>query len=167
MAIPICQHAAARHVVITDVNPYRLDLARKMGPNVVGVNVRNEKVADAMKKLDMKEGFDVALEMSGNPKAFDDILPNMFHGGKIALLGIMPGTAAIDWNLVVFDQLTIKGIYGREMYETWYKMTALIKSGVDISPVITHRFSYAQFKEAIELMKSGNSGKIVLDWGDL
>jgi len=117
-----------------------------------------------MKQLGMKEGFDVVLEMSGNPKAFDDILPNMFHGGKIALLGIMPGSAAIDWNLVVFNQLTIKGIYGREMYETWYKMTALIQSGLDISPVITHRFPYTQFKEAIELMKSGNSAKIVLDW---
>jgi len=114
----------------------------------------------------MKEGFDVALEMSGNPKAFEDILPNMFHGGKMALLGIMPGTAAIDWNLVVFNQLTIKGIYGREMYETWYKMTALIQSGVDISPVITHHFPYTQFKEAIKLMKSGNSGKIVLDWSE-
>ena len=166
MAIPICKRAGARHVVITDVNPYRLDLARKMGVDVA-LNVRTEKVADAMQKLGMKEGFDVALEMSGNPKAFADILPNMFHGGKIALLGIMPGSAAIDWNLVVFNQLTIKGIYGREMYETWYKMTAMIQSGLDISPVITHRFPYTQFKEAIELMKSGNSGKIVLNWGNL
>ena len=165
MAIPICKHAAARHVVITDVNPYRLDLARKMGATIA-LDVRTEKLADAMKKLDMKEGFDVALEMSGNPKAFTDILPNMFHGGKIALLGIMPGTAAIDWNTVVFSALTLKGIYGREMYETWYKMTALIQSGLDISPVITHRFPYTQFKEAIELMKSGNSGKIVLDWSE-
>src|SRR6202011_1001375 len=153
--------AGARHVVITDVNPYRLELAWKMGVDLA-LNVRTEKLADAMKKLGMKEGFDVALEMSGNPKAFDDILPNMFHGGKIALLGIMPGTAAIDWNTVVFDQLTIKGIYGREMYETWYKMTALIQSGLDISPVITHRFPYTKFKEAVELMKSGNSGKIGL-----
>jgi threonine 3-dehydrogenase len=167
MAIPICKQAGARHVVITDVNPYRLDLARKMAQNVVGVDVRTQKVAGAMEKLEMKEGFDVALEMSGSPKAFDDILPNMFHGGKIALLGIMPGSAAIDWNLVVFNQFTIKGIYGREMYETWYKMTALIQSGLDISPVITHRFPYTQFKEAIELMKSGNSGKIVLDWSTL
>ncbi len=167
MAIPICKQAGARHVVITDVNPYRLDLARKMAPNVVGVDVRTEKVAGAMEKLEMKEGFDVALEMSGSPKAFADILPNMFHGGKIALLGIMPGSAAIDWNLVVFNQFTIKGIYGREMYETWYKMTALIQSGLDISPVITHRFPYTQFKEAIELMRSGNSGKIVLDWSTL
>ena len=126
MAIPICKRAGARHVVITDVNPYRLDLARKMGADVA-LDVRTEKVADAMQKLGMKEGFDVALEMSGNPKAFADILPNMFHGGKIALLGIMPGSAAIDWNLVVFNQLTIKGIYGREMYETWYKMTAMIQ----------------------------------------
>ena len=114
----------------------------------------------------MKEGFDVALEMSGNPKAFADILPNMFHGGKIALLGIMPSSAAIDWNTVVFSALTIKGIYGREMYETWYKMTAMIQSGLDISPVITHRFPYTQFKEAIELMKSGNSGKVVLNWSE-
>jgi threonine 3-dehydrogenase len=166
MAIPICKHAGARHVVITDVNSYRLELAWKMGVDLA-LNVRTEKLTDAMKKLGMKEGFDVALEMSGNPKAFDDILPNMFHGGKIALLGIMPGTAAIDWNTVVFDQLTIKGIYGREMYETWYKMTALIKSGVDISPVITHHFPYTQFKEGIELMKSGNSGKIILDWSEL
>lgn len=163
MAIPICKQAGARHVVITDVNPYRLDLARQMGATLA-LNVANEKLSEAMRKLGMKEGFDVALEMSGNPNAFADILPNMFHGGKIALLGIMPGTAAIDWNTVVFSALTLKGIYGREMYETWYKMTAMIQSGLDISPVITHRFPYAQFKEAIELAKSGNSGKIVLDW---
>ena len=163
MAIPICKRAGARHVVVTDVNVYRLNLARKMGADLA-LDVRNEKVTDAMQKLGMKEGFDVALEMSGNPKAFDDILSNMFHGGKIALLGIMPGSAAIDWNVVVFNQLTIKGIYGREMYETWYKMTAMIQSGLDISPVITHHFEYTKFKEAIELMKSGNSGKIVLNW---
>ena len=163
MAVPICKHAGARYVVITDINPYRLELARKMGVNLA-LDVRTEKLADAMQTLGMKEGFDVALEMSGSPKAFADILPNMFHGGKIALLGIMPSSAAIDWNLVVFNQLTIKGIYGREMYETWYKMTALIQSGLDISSVITHRFPYKEFREAIELMKSGNSGKIVLDW---
>jgi len=166
MAVPICKQAGARHVVITDINPYRLELSRKMGVNLA-LDVRTEKLADAMKTLGMKEGFDIALEMSGSPKAFADILPNMFHGGKIALLGIMPGSAAIDWNLVVFNQLTIKGIYGREMYETWYKMTALIQSGLDISPVITHRFPYKEFREAIELMKSGNSGKIVLDWSQL
>jgi threonine 3-dehydrogenase len=166
MAVPICKQAGARHVIITDINPYRLELARKMGVNLA-LDVRAEKLADAMETLGMKEGFDVALEMSGSPKVFADILPNMFHGGKIALLGIMPGSAAIDWNLVVFNQLTIKGIYGREMYETWYKMTALIQSGLDISPVITHRFPYKEFREAIELMKSGNSGKIVLDWSTL
>jgi threonine 3-dehydrogenase len=166
MAIPICKHAGARHVVITDVNPYRLELAWKMKADLA-LNVRTQKLTDAMKQLGMKEGFDVALEMSGNPKAFDDILPNMFHGGKIALLGIMPGTAAIDWNTIVFDQLTIKGIYGRELYETWYKTTALIKGGVDIRPLITHHFPYTQFKEGVELMKSGNSGKIILNWSEL
>jgi threonine 3-dehydrogenase len=163
MAIPIAKHAGARHVVITDVNPYRLDLARKMGATLA-LDVRTEKLADAMKQLGMKEGFDVALEMSGNAKAFADILPNMFYGGKIALLGIMPSTASIDWNTVVFHSLTLKGIYGRKMFDTWYKMTALIQSGLDISPVITHRFPFTQFKEAIELAKSGNSGKIVLEW---
>src|SRR5207247_10041298 len=119
-----------------------------------------------VEKAGMYVSVDLALYTSGNPKAFADIVPNMFHGGKIALLGIMPGNAAIDWNTVVFSALTIKGIYGREMYETWYKMTAMIQSGLDISPVITHRFPYTQFKEAIELMKSGNSGKIVLNWGE-
>ena len=163
MAVAICRHAGARNVVITDINPYRLDLAKKMGATLT-LDVRSNSLGDAMKQLGMKEGFDVALEMSGSPKAMTDLLPAMFHGGKIALLGIMPASAAIDWNIVVFSALTIKGIYGREMYETWYKMTAMIQSGLDISPVITHRFPYAQFKEAIELMKSGNSGKIVLDW---
>jgi threonine 3-dehydrogenase len=164
MAAAIARHAGARHIVVTDINPYRLDLARKMASNVHTLDVRGGDLADAMQELGMKEGFDVALEMSGSPRAMADLLPAMFHGGKIALLGIMPDTAAIDWNLVVFNGLTIKGIYGREMYETWYKMTAMIQSGLDISPVITHHFPYTQFKEAIELMKSGNSGKIVLDW---
>jgi threonine 3-dehydrogenase len=165
MAVPICHQAGARHVVITDVNPYRLDLARKMGATMA-LDVRTEKISDAMQKLGMKEGFDVALEMSGNPKAFADILPSMFYGGKIALLGIMPSSAAIDWNVVVFHSLTLQGIYGRKMYETWYKMTSLIQSGLDISAVITHRFPYTEFKEAVELAKSGNSGKIVLEWGE-
>ncbi|MFL6583238.1 MAG: L-threonine 3-dehydrogenase [Chthoniobacterales bacterium] len=163
MAIRIAKQAGARHIVITDINPYRLDLARKMGATVA-LNVKEQKLADAMQQLGMKEGFDVALEMSGHPSAFADILPNMFYGGKIALLGIMPTTAAIDWNLVVFHSLTLKGIYGREMFETWYKMTALIQSGLDISPVITHRLPFTEFKEAIELAKSGNSGKVVLDF---
>ena len=164
MATAIARHAGARNIVVTDVNPYRLELAKKMASNVYPLDVRSGDLAGAMQALGMKEGFDVALEMSGSPRAMADFLPAMFHGGKIALLGIMPDTAAIDWNLVVFNGLTIKGIYGREMYETWYKMTAMIQSGLDISPVITHRFPYTDFKEAIELMKSGNSGKIVLDW---
>lgn len=163
MAVPIAKHAGARNVVVTDVNPYRLELARKMGATLA-LDVRTEKLAEAMKKLGMKEGFDVCLEMSGNPKAFTDILPNMFYGGKIALLGIMPSSASIDWNTVVFHSLTIKGIYGREMFETWYKMTALIQSGLDILAVITHRFPFTEFQGAIELAKSGDSGKIVLDF---
>ncbi|HEV8185832.1 MAG TPA: L-threonine 3-dehydrogenase [Chthoniobacterales bacterium] len=163
MAVPIAKMAGARKVVITDVNPYRLDIARKMGATMA-IDVRETKLQDAMEKLAMKEGFDVGLEMSGNPKAFTDMLDVMVNGGRIAMLGIMPGNAAIDWNLVVFHGLTIKGIYGREMFETWYKMTALIQSGLDISPIITHRFPYTDFIEGMELMKSGQSGKIVLDW---
>ncbi len=163
MAVPIAKMAGARKVVITDVNPYRLDIARKMGATMA-IDVRETKLQDAMEELGMKEGFDVGLEMSGNPKAFTDMLDVMVNGGRIAMLGIMPGNAAIDWNLVVFHGLTIKGIYGREMFETWYKMTALIQSGLDISPIITHRFPYTDFIEGMELMKSGQSGKIVLDW---
>jgi threonine 3-dehydrogenase len=163
MAVPIAKMAGARKVVITDINPYRLDLARKMGATLA-VDVRERDLHDVMRELDMHEGFDVGLEMSGNPKAFTDMLDVMVNGGRIAMLGIMPGSAAIDWNLVVFHGLTIKGIYGREMFETWYKMTALIQSGLDISPIITHRFPYTDFQEGFELMKSGHSGKIVLDW---
>src|SRR4051812_18414691 len=163
MAVPIAHMAGARKVVITDVNPYRLDLARQMGATLA-LDVRERTLHDAMHELGMREGFDVGLEMSGNPKAFTDMLDVMVNGGRIAMLGIMPGSAAIDWNLVVFHGLTIKGIYGREMFETWYKMTALIQSGLDISPIITHRFPYTDFESGFELMKSGNSGKIVLDW---
>jgi threonine 3-dehydrogenase len=163
MAVPIAKMAGARKVVITDVNPYRLDLARRMGATLA-IDVRERNLQDAMHELGMREGFDVGLEMSGNPKAFTDMLDVMVNGGRIAMLGIMPGSAAIDWNLVVFHGLTIKGIYGREMFETWYKMTALIQSGLDISPIITHRFPYRDFHDGFELMKSGNSGKIVLDW---
>ena len=166
MAVPICKMAGARHVVITDINPYRLELARKMAPNAFGVDIRTEKLSDAMQQLGMREGFDVALEMSGNPKAFGDILPHMFYGGKIALLGIMPAGAAIDWTVVVFHSLTIQGIYGRKMYETWYKMTSLIQSGLDISPVITHRFPYTEFKQGVDLMNAGQCGKIVLHWSE-
>jgi threonine 3-dehydrogenase len=165
MAIAICKHAGARHVVVTDVNPYRLGLAKRMGATFA-LDVRTEEVTEAMKQLGMKEGFDVALEMSGSPKAFADILPNMFFGGRIALLGIMPSSAPIDWNLVVFHSLTLRGIYGREMFETWYKMTSLIQSGLDIRPVITHRFPFREFEKAIQLAKSGESGKVILDFND-
>ncbi|MBN2022698.1 MAG: L-threonine 3-dehydrogenase [Pirellulales bacterium] len=164
MAAAICRHSAARHVVVSDINPYRLDLARKMGATLA-VDARTERIADAQKKLGMKEGFDVGLEMSGNPEAFREMLANMCHGGKIALLGILP-PSEIDWNLIVFDGLTIKGIYGREMYETWYKMTMMIQCGLDITPIITHRFHYTEFEKAFEVMRSGNSGKVVLTWSE-
>ncbi len=163
MAIGIAKHAGARHVVITDVNPYRMELAKKMGATRV-VDASKEKLADVMEQLDMKEGFDVGMEMSGNRNAFADMLKVMCHGGKIAMLGIMSEQAAIDWDYVVFNSLTIKGIYGREMFETWYKMTMMIESGLDISPLITHRFDYKDFREGFEIMASGKSGKIVLDW---
>ncbi len=163
MAAAVAKHAGARHVVITDVNPYRLALAKKMGVTSA-VNVTGRKLADVQKELDMKEGFDVGLEMSGNPHAFRDLIANMAHGGKIAMLGIPESEMAIDWTTVVFNMLTIKGIYGREMYETWYKMTVMIQSGLDISPVITHRMPAEKFKEGFETMRSGSSGKIILSW---
>jgi threonine 3-dehydrogenase len=162
MAIAIAKYAGARYVVITDVNPYRLELAKKMGPTLT-LDVRCQSIEDAVKKLNMKEGFDVGLEMSGNPQAFKDMLANMCHGGKIALLGIMPETA-IDWDYVVFNGLTIKGIYGREMFETWYKATMLIQGGIDLRPLITHRFHYTEYLKAFEIMRSGESGKVILDW---
>ena len=165
MATAIAKHAGARFVVVTDVNPYRLELARKMGATMT-LDVRTERIVDAQKKLGMKEGFDVGLEMSGSVDAFREMLPNMCHGGKIALLGILPSNTAIDWNLVIFNGLNIKGIYGREMYETWYKMTSMIQTGLDISPVITHRFHYLEYLEAFEVMRSGRSGKVVLNWED-
>jgi len=164
MAIAVAKYAGARYVVITDVNPYRLELAKRMGPTLA-LNVSSEKIEDAAGKLDMKEGFDVGLEMSGNPQAFKDMLSNMCHGGKIALLGIMPETA-IDWNYVVFNGLKIKGIYGREMFETWYKATMLIQGGVDLEPLITHRFDYTEYIEAFEVMRSGQSGKVILNWAE-
>jgi len=163
MAAAIVRHAGARHVVVTDVNPYRLDLARKMGATVA-LDVRDQSIADVQKQLGMTEGFDVGLEMSGNPQAFRDMLDNMCHGGKIAMLGIPEKEIAIDWNLVVFNMLTIKGIYGREMYETWYKMTVMLQSGLDISPVITHRFHASEFEAGFEVMMTGQSGKVILDW---
>ena len=163
MAVAVARHAGARFVVITDVNPYRLELARKMGATLA-VDVRTASLADAQQQLGMKEGFDVGLEMSGNSTAFRDMLSNMAHGGKIAMLGIPEQEIAIDWNTVVFNMLTIKGIYGREMYETWYKMTVMLQSGLDIAPVITHRFHYTEFQQGFDAMLSGNSGKVVLTW---
>ncbi|MGD0653530.1 MAG: L-threonine 3-dehydrogenase [Thermoguttaceae bacterium] len=163
MAAAVVRHAGARYVVITDVNPYRLELARKLKPTLA-LDVRTQTIADAQKKLGMKEGFDVGLEMSGNPAAFRDMLANMCHGGKIAMLGIPAGEMAINWSTVIFNMLTIKGIYGREMYETWYKMTVMIQSGLDIDPVITHRYSYSDFEKGFAAMCSGNSGKVILTW---
>ncbi len=163
MAAAVVRHAGARYVVITDVNPYRLELAKTMGATLA-LDVRSESIRDAQQQLGMTEGFDVGLEMSGNPQAFRDMLENMCHGGKIAMLGIPEAEIAIDWNQVVFNMLTIKGIYGREMYETWYKMTVMVQSGLDISPVITHRYDYSEFEKGFEVMLSGDSGKVILDW---
>ncbi|MGH7174551.1 MAG: L-threonine 3-dehydrogenase [Gemmataceae bacterium] len=163
MAAAVARHAGARYVVITDVNPYRLELARKMGATLA-VDIRETSIAEAQKKLDMREGFDVGLEMSGNPSAFRDMLANLCHGAKVAMLGIPEKEMAIDWNLVVFNMLTIKGIYGREMYETWYKMTVMLQSGLDIRSVITHRFPYTEFQKGFDAMMSGQSGKVILDW---
>ncbi len=163
MAVKVVKHAGARNVVITDVNPYRLELAKKMGATLA-VDVRNRDLASVQKELGMKEGFDVGLEMSGNPIAFRDMLANMCHGGKIAILGIPNQELAIDWNIVIFNMLTLKGIYGREMYETWYQMSVLVGSGLDISPVITHRFPYCEFEKGFAAMHSGQSGKVILTW---
>ena len=163
MAVAVVRHAGARHVVITDVNPYRLELAKKMNPTIA-LDVRKADIASAQEKLGMKEGFDVGLEMSGNPAAFRDMLANMCHGGRIAMLGIPAADVAIDWNRVVFNMLTIKGIYGREMYETWYKMTVMIESGLNVEPVITHRYHYTEFEEGFSVMRSGKSGKVILTW---
>jgi threonine 3-dehydrogenase len=163
MATAIARQIGARKVVVTDVNPARLTLASRMGATRV-VDVSKEKLPDVQHELGMKEGFDIGLEMSGSPRALADMIDNMCHGGRIAILGIMPEKAAIDWNKVVFNMLTIRGVYGREMYETWYKMTALIQGGLDISPVITHRFDYQDFQQGFDLMRSGQSGKIVLNW---
>ena len=165
MAIPVAKHAGARHVVITDVNEYRLELARKMGATIA-LNVKTGSIADIQDQLGMKEGFDVGLEMSGNPRAFSDMVDNMCHGGKIAMLGIPSSKIDIDWNKVIFNMLTIKGIYGREMYETWYQMSVLLESGMNIKPVITHRLHYTEFEKGFDVMESGNCGKVVLDWSD-
>lgn len=163
MAAAVAKHAGARYVVVTDVNEYRLDLARKMGATRA-INIKNVSVEETMKELGMKEGFDVGLEMSGNAAALQSMIKNMCHGGKIAMLGIQQPGTEVDWNTIVFNGLTIKGIYGREMYETWYKMTALLQSGLDLSPIITHQFHYTEFEKAFELMASGQTGKVVLNW---
>jgi len=166
MAAAIAKHAGARNVVITDMNSYRLNLAQRVGVTRA-VDISKEKLADVVKELGMKEGFDVGLEMSGSIKALNGMIDVMFHGGNIALLGILPSSAAINWEKVIFNGLTLRGIYGRKMFETWYKMSVMVQSGLDISPVITHKFSYKDFKEGFELMKSGNSGKILLDWKEI
>ncbi len=163
MSAAIARHAGARHVVITDINPYRLKLASRMGATKA-INVRNESVEDTIKSLGMKEGFDVGLEMSGSAEAFRSMITHMCHGGKIAMLGIHHINTSVNWNSVVLNGLTLKGIYGREMFETWYKMTSMIQSGLDISPIITHHLNYRSFKEGFDIMNQGNSGKIVLDW---
>ena len=163
MATAIARYAGARHVVVTDVNDYRLGLATDMGATRA-LNVTRESIDDTMKELGMEEGFDVGMEMSGNPKAFQDMLRTMHHGGKIALLGIPPEEMSIDWNQVIFKGLIIKGVYGREMFETWYKMSSMLQSGLNIDPIITHHFDIDDFQPAFELMESGQSGKVILNW---
>jgi len=163
MAAAVARHAGARYTVITDINPARLELARRMKVTLA-VDVREQKLGDVQKQLGMTEGFDVGLEMSGSPAAFRDMLANMSHGAKIAMLGIPAGEMSIDWRTVIFNMFTIKGIYGREMYETWYKMTAMLQSKLDIRPVITHRYDYREYEEAFAVMSSGNSGKVILTW---
>ena len=163
MAVAICNFVGARHVVITDINDYRLDLARKMGASRT-INVSHERISDVFEELNMSNGFDVGLEMSGNPDAFKDMLENMYHGGKIALLGLLPKSTQINWDDIIFKGLHVKGIYGREMYETWYKMTQMLRSGLDISPVLTHKLPIDDFQEGFEIMESGSCGKVVLEW---
>nr|ELR5041041.1 L-threonine 3-dehydrogenase [Providencia stuartii]ELR5082574.1 L-threonine 3-dehydrogenase [Providencia stuartii] len=165
MAAAVCRHVGARHVVITDVNDYRLELAKKMGVTRA-VNVSRENLKDVMEELGMQEGFDVALEVSGSPAAFHSMLETMNHGGRIALLGIPSSEMAIDWGQVIFKGLFIKGIYGREMFETWYKMATLIQSGLDLSPIITHQFSIDDFQKGFDIMRSGQSGKVILNWDE-
>ena len=165
MAAAVVRHAGARHVVVTDLNPYRLELAREMGATLA-IDPRERDLADVQRELGMTEGFDVGLEMSGNPDALRSMIANMAHGGRIAVLGIPSGEVTLDLNPVIFNMLTIKGIYGREMYETWYQMTVMLQSGLDIRPVITHRFSYRDFEEAFAVARSGQSGKVILDWTD-
>jgi threonine 3-dehydrogenase len=163
MAVAIARYAGARHVVITDVNPYRLDLARRMGASRA-LDVRTENLDEAMKSLGMEEGFDVGMEMSGVPSAFREMLRTMHHGGSIAMLGIMPKDTGIQWDEVIFKGLVVKGVYGREMFETWYKMSSMLQSGLDISGVVTHRMPVSEYRDGFETMASGQSGKVILDW---
>jgi len=165
MAAAVVRHAGARHVVITDVNPYRLELAAKMGVTLA-LDVRESSLADAQAELGMKEGFDVGLEASGQPAALHEMLANLSHGAKVALLGIPDEPFDVDWKTVIFDQLTLKGVYGRQMYETWYMMTVMLQSGLDISPVITHRFPAERFEEAFAAIRTGETGKVLLHWTD-
>jgi threonine 3-dehydrogenase len=163
MAAAVCQFAGARHVVVTDLNPERLALAKQMGADRV-VDVRSETLTNVQKELGMTEGFDVCCEMSGSPKALDDAIANMAHGGKIAMLGIPGGNNGVDWNTIVFNMLTLQGIYGREMYETWYKMTAMLQGGLDVSPVITGSYHYTEFEQGFDVMRRGKGGKVLLRW---
>ena len=163
MAAAVVRHAAARFVVVTDINPWRLDIARKMGVTLA-VDPRETSLKDVQKQLGMTEGFDIGLEMSGNAQAFRDMLGGMCHGGRVAMLGIPSEPISIDWNTVIFNMITIKGIYGREMYETWYKMTVMLESGLDISAVITHHFPFSRFQEAFDVMQTGNAAKVILSW---
>jgi threonine 3-dehydrogenase len=163
MACAVAQHAGSRYVVVTDVNPYRLELAKVLGATLA-VDVRTTTLEEVQQALDMREGFDVGLEMSGNPDALHDMLANMCHGGKIALLGLPDRDFAVDWNTVIHDQITITGVFGREMYETWYKMTVMLQGGLDVAPVITHRFHYTAYEEAFDAVRSGNAGKVLLYW---
>ncbi|MCH8158703.1 MAG: L-threonine 3-dehydrogenase [Proteobacteria bacterium] len=163
MAVAIARYAGARHIVITDINDYRLDLARKMGATRA-LNVQTESIDDTMRDLGMEEGFDVGMEMSGNPQAFRDMLRTMHHGGKVAILGIPPSETTIDWTEVIFKGLELKGVYGREMFETWYKMSSMLQSGLNIDAIITHHYDIDEFQPAFELMESGQSGKVILHW---
>ena len=164
MAVAICNFVGARNVVITDVNEYRLDLARKLGATKA-INVSTEKIKDSYSELNIVNGFDVGLEVSGNPSAFKDMLANMYHGGRVALLGLLPESTRINWDEIIFKGLHVKGIYGREMYETWYKMIQMLRSGLDISPVLTHQFPVDEFQKGFDVMASGQCGKVVLEWG--
>lgn len=163
MAVAIARHAGARHIVITDINEYRLDLARKMGATLA-VNTQKISLKQVMEQLEMREGFDVGLEMSGHPAAFNDMLKHMVHGGSVALLGILPNQTAIDWDQVIFKGLVLKGIYGREMFETWYKMISMLQSGLNVKPVLTHQFSVDEFQKGFDVLQEGQAGKVILNW---